>query len=184
MKADLKPYEEKMKKSVANLESEYAAIRAGRASAQVLDKISVDYYGTPTPVPQLASVSSPEARILLIQPWDQKALKDIEKAILASDLGINPQNDGRAIRLTFPQLTEERRKEIGKQVSKMGEGAKVAVRNVRRDGNDAIKAMKKKSEMTEDEQKTSEEELQKLTDRYVKIIDEAVSAKTKEIMAI
>lgn len=184
MKADLKPYEEKMKKTVANLESEYASIRAGRASAQVLDKIAVDYYGTPTPVPQLASVSSPEARMLVIQPWDQKALKDIEKAILASDLGINPQNDGRTIRLTFPQLTEERRKEIGKQVSKLGEDAKVAVRNVRRDGNDAIKAMKKKNEMTEDEQKASEEDLQKLTDRYVKTIDEAVSVKTKEIMAI
>ncbi len=184
MKADLKPYEEKMKKSVANLESEYASIRAGRASAQVLDRINVDYYGTPTPIPQLASVSSPEARMLVIQPWDQKALKDIEKAILASDLGINPQNDGRTVRLTFPQLTEERRKEIGKQVSKLGEDAKVAVRNVRRDGNDAIKAMKKKGEMTEDEQKTSEEELQKLTDRYVKVIDEAAAAKTKEIMAI
>ena len=184
MKADLKVYEEKMKKSVANLEGEYAGIRAGRASAQVLDKISVDYYGTPTPIPQLASVSSPEARMLVIQPWDQKALKDIEKAILASDLGINPQNDGRSIRLTFPQLTEERRKEIGKQVSKLGEDAKVAVRNVRRDGNDAIKAMKKKGEMTEDEQKSSEEDLQKLTDRYVKVIDEAVAAKTKEIMAI
>lgn len=184
MKADLKPYEEKMKKSVASLESEYASIRAGRASAQVLDKITVDYYGTPTPIPQLASVSSPEARMLVIQPWDQKALKDIEKAILASDLGINPQNDGRTVRLTFPQLTEERRKEIGKQVSKLGEDAKVALRNVRRDGNDAIKAMKKKNEMTEDEQKTSEEELQKLTDRYVKVIDEAVAAKTKEIMAI
>ena len=184
MKADLKPYEEKMKKSLASLEGEYASIRAGRASAQVLDKINVDYYGSPTPIPQLASVSSPEARMLVIQPWDQKALKDIEKAILASDLGINPQNDGRAIRLTFPQLTEERRKDITKQVSKLGEDAKVAVRNIRRDGNDAIKAMKKNNEMTEDEQKTSEDELQKLTDRYVKAVDEAVAAKTKEIMAI
>ena len=184
MKADLKPYEEKMKKSLASLEGEYASIRAGRASAQVLEKINVDYYGTPTPIPQLASVSSPEARMLVIQPWDQKALKDIEKAILASDLGINPQNDGRAIRLTFPQLTEERRKDITKQVSKLGEDAKVAVRNIRRDGNDAIKAMKKNNEMTEDEQKTSEDELQKLTDRYVKAVDEAVAVKTKEIMAI
>ncbi|MBE6591432.1 MAG: ribosome recycling factor [Ruminococcaceae bacterium] len=184
MKADLKVYEEKMKKTVANLESEYSAVRAGRANAQVLDKINVDYYGSATPIPQLASVSSPEARSLVIQPWDQKALKDIEKAILASDLGINPQNDGRCIRLTFPQLTEDRRKELTKQVSKMGEDAKVAIRNVRRDGNDAIKAAKKKGEMTEDEQKSSEEDLQKLTDRYVKIIDEAVSAKNKEVMAI
>ena len=184
MKADLKLYEEKMKKSLAALETEYGAIRAGRANPQVLDRISVDYYGTPTPIPQLASVSSPEARMLVIQPWDQKALKDIEKAIQASDLGINPQNDGRAIRLNFPQLTEERRKEISKQVAKLGEECKVAVRNIRRDGNDAIKAMKKKSEITEDEQKDSEEELQKLTDRFVKLVDEAVAVKTKEIMAI
>ena len=184
MKADLKPFEEKMKKSVASIESEFAAIRAGRANPQVLDRISVDYYGTPTPIPQLASVSTPEARMLVIQPWDQKALKDIEKAIQASDLGINPQNDGRAIRLNFPQLTEERRKDISKQVAKLGEEGKVAVRNIRREGNDQIKAMKKKSEITEDEQKLSEEELQKLTDRYIKLMDEAVAVKTKEIMAI
>ena len=184
MKADLKPFEEKMKKSLAAIESEFAAIRAGRANPQVLDRISVDYYGTPTPIPQLASVSTPEARMLVIQPWDQKALKDIEKAIQASDLGINPQNDGRAIRLSFPQLTEERRKEISKQVSKLGEDGKVAVRNIRREGNDQIKAMKKKSEITEDEQKLSEDELQKLTDRYIKLMDEAVAVKTKEIMAI
>ena len=176
--------EEKMGKTVSVLSAEFASIRAGRANSAVLDKIKVDYYGTPTPINQMAAISVPEARILAIQPWDTSALSLIEKAIYASDLGINPSNDGRVIRLCFPQLTEERRKQLSKEVAKYGEEAKVAVRQIRRDSIEKIKAMKKNSEITEDDQKDGEEQLQKITDEYVKKIDEAVAAKTAEIMEI
>ena len=184
MKLDLKPYEERMKKAVSVYEENLSSIRAGRANANVLSKIMVDYYGTPTAINAVASVSQPDARTLLIQPWDASMLKAIEKAILASDLGITPQSDGRAIRLIFPQLTEDRRKEMAKQIAKMGEDAKVAVRNLRREANDKIKDMKKKSEMTEDEAKASEKDCQDLTDRYIKEIDKVTEKKTKEIMEI
>lgn len=175
---------EKMEKTVSSLKYEYNSIRAGRASAAVLDKIQVDYYGVPTPINQMAAISVPEARILAIQPWDASALSLIEKAIYASDLGITPSNDGRVIRLVFPQLTEERRKQISKDVAKFAEEAKVAVRQVRRDSIEKIKTMKKNSEITEDDQKDGEEELQKITDEFVKKIDEVAAAKTAEIMAI
>lgn len=184
MKLETAAYEERMKKSLAATETEFSSIRAGKASAALLDRIQVEYYGTPTPINQLAQVNTPEARVLVIQPWDIKALKDIEKAILASDLGINPQNDGKCIRLTFPQLTEERRKELSKQVSKLGEDGKVAMRNIRRDANDKIKEMKKSGEMTEDEQKTCEKSIQDLTDKYIKLVDAAVAAKSAEIMSL
>ena len=176
--------EEKMGKTVNVLNSDYAAIRAGRANASVLDKIRVDYYGTPTPINQMAAISVAEARILVIQPWDSTTLKGIEKAILASDIGITPANDGKVIRLVFPQLTEDRRKELKKQVSKLGEDAKVAIRNVRRDANDLCKKMKKDNEMTEDEQKASEKAIQDLTDKYIKDVDGVTSKKEKEIMQI
>lgn len=175
---------EKMEKSINSLKYEYNSIRAGRANAAVLDRITVDYYGTPTPINQMAAISVPEARILAIQPWDMSALSLIEKAILASDIGINPSNDGRIIRLVFPALTEERRKQLSKDVSKYGEDAKVAVRQIRRDCIEKIKAMKKNSEITEDDQKYGEEKLQKITDEFVKKIDEIADAKTKEIMEI
>lgn len=175
---------EKMEKSIKALKFEYNSIRAGRANAAVLDKIQVDYYGCPTPVNQMAAISVPEARVLAIQPWDASAVKLIEKAILASDLGITPSNDGRVIRLVFPALTEERRKQLSKDVAKFGEDAKVAVRQIRRDSIEKIKTMKKNSEITEDDQKYGEEELQKITDEFVKKIDEIAAAKTKEIMEI
>ncbi len=175
---------EKMEKSINSLRYEYNSIRAGRANAAVLDRISVDYYGSPTPINQMAAISVPEPRILAIQPWDMSALSLIEKAILASDIGINPSNDGRIIRLVFPTLTEERRKQLAKDVSKYGEEAKVAVRQIRRDCIEKIKAMKKNSEITEDDQKYGEEKLQKITDEFVKRIDEIAEAKTKEIMEI
>ncbi len=175
---------EKMEKSINSLKYEYNSIRAGRANAAVLDRITVDYYGTPTPINQMAAISVPEARILAIQPWDMSALSLIEKAILASDIGINPSNDGRIIRLVFPALTEERRKQLSKDVSKYGEDAKVAVRQIRRDCIEKIKTMKKNSEITEDDQKYGEEKLQKITDEFVKRIDEIADAKTKEIMEI
>ena len=175
---------EKMTKSISALNSEYNSIRAGRANPAVLDPIRVDYWGVPTPVNQMAAVSVAEARILVIQPWDKSALKLIEKAIQASDIGINPQNDGKIIRLTFPALTEDRRKELSKQVAKMGEDAKVAIRNVRRDAIDKCKDMKKKSEMTEDEQKASEKNVQDLTDKYIKEVDNVTAKKTQEIMSI
>ncbi len=175
---------EKMEKTVASLKYEYNGIRAGRANAAVLDKIQVDYYGCPTPINQMAAISVPEARILAIQPWDASTLSLIEKAIQASDIGINPSNDGRVIRLVFPALTEERRKQLSKEVSGFGEEAKVGVRNIRRDSIDKIKAMKKNSEITEDDQKNAEEKIQKITDEYVKKIDEIAAAKTKEIMEI
>ena len=175
---------EKMEKSISSLKFEYNSIRAGRANAAILDKVLVDYYGTPTPINQMAAISVPEARILAIQPWDMSALSLIEKAILASDIGINPSNDGRIIRLVFPTLTEERRKQLSKEVSKIAEDTKVAVRQIRRDCIEKIKAMKKNSEITEDDQKFGEEKLQKITDEFVKKIDEICDAKTKEIMEI
>ena len=184
MKPDLKPYETKMMKTLDVLAENLAGIRAGRANASVLNKISVDYYGTASPISQVASVSSPDPRTLTIQPWDASLLKAITKAIQTSDLGINPQNDGKVIRLTFPPLTEERRKELIKQVSKEGEASKVAIRNIRRDALDKWKAAKKMSEMTEDEQKDAEKDMQKLTDKYIKQIDSTTAAKSDELKSI
>ncbi|MBE6551264.1 MAG: ribosome recycling factor [Ruminococcaceae bacterium] len=184
MKLDTKPYEEKMQKTVNTYEKEFSTIRAGRANPAVLNKINVDYYGTPTPINSLAEVKVPEPRMITIQPWDAKVLKDIEKAILASDVGITPVNDGKIIRLAFPQPTEERRKELTKQITKMGEEGKVAIRNIRREATDKIKDMKKKSEMTEDEQKQSEKLIQDVTDKFTKMMDGVVAAKNKEIMTV
>ncbi|NLL16648.1 MAG: ribosome recycling factor [Clostridiales bacterium] len=175
---------EKMTKTLSVLKTDFDSIRAGRANAAVLDKIHVDYYGSSMPINQLATVAVAEARILTIQPWDSSVLPLIEKAIQASDLGINPQNDGRIIRLTFPQPTEERRKQLVKDVSKMGEDAKIALRKVRRDAIEKLKTMKKNSEITEDDLKDGENEIQKITDEFVKKVDEAVAAKEKEIMEI
>ncbi len=184
MKFDNKPYETKMKKTVEVLESEFGTIRVGRASAKVLDKITIPYYGVPTAIDGVASVKSPDARTLLIQPWETNMLKEIEKAIAASDLGILPQNDGKVIRLTFPPLTEERRREFTKKTAKMGEEAKVAVRNLRRDANEEIKKQKKDGVLTEDDQKAAEKAVQDLTDRYIKLVDDAVAKKDKEIMEL
>ena len=183
MNERLQVYEDKMKKTMASLESDLATIRAGRANPNVLNKIMVDYYGTPTPIQQVGNVSVPEPRMILIQPWEKSMVKAIEKAIQTSELGINPTNDGSAIRLVFPELTEERRKELVKDVKKKGEGAKVAIRNIRRDGNDALKKLKG-SEVSEDEIKDMEEELQKVTDKFVKKVDEAVEAKSKEVLTV
>lgn len=183
MNEKLKAYEEKMTKTMANLDGELGAIRAGRANPNVLNRIMVDYYGTPTPIQQVANVSVPEARMIQIQPWDKSMIKAITKAIQTSDLGINPNNDGSVIRLVFPELTEERRKELVKDVKKKGEAAKVAIRNIRRDGNDALKKLKG-SEVSEDEIKDMETELQKLTDKYVKDVDKAVDTKSKEVMTV
>lgn len=174
----------KMDKTIAALKSDYAAIRAGRANPQVLDKISVDYYGTPTPVGQLATIAVAEARVLTIQPWDKSVLKEIEKAIQTSDIGINPQNDGSVLRLTFPPLTEDRRKELAKDIQKTAENSKVAIRSVRRDAIEKLKAMKKNSEITEDDLKTGEKEVQKITDGYIKDIETIADAKEKEILSI
>lgn len=176
--------EEKMGKTISVLKNEYASIRAGRANAAVLDRIRVDYYGTPTPINQMAAISVAEARILNIQPWDTTTLQSIEKAIQQSDLGINPQNDGRIIRLVFPQLTEEKRKELAKDVRKKAEEAKIAIRSVRRDGIDKMKKMEKSSEITEDDLKVGEKDFQDLTDKYVKEVDDVAAAKEKEIMEI
>lgn len=184
MKLDTKDFEAKMKKTIESYKNELDTVRAGRANARVLDRINVDYYGTPTPINQLGTISVPDARTLVIQPWDTTILKDIEKAILASDIGITPANDGKLIRLVFPQLTEDRRKELKKQVSKLGEDAKVAIRNIRRDAMDKAKEMKKNGEMTEDEQKLSEKSIQELTDKYIKEIDAITVNKEKEIMEI
>lgn len=184
MKLDTRDFETKMKKTIESYKNELDTVRAGRANARVLDRISVDYYGTPTPINQLGTISVPDARTLVIQPWDTTILKDIEKAILASDIGITPANDGKLIRLVFPQLTEDRRKELKKQVSKLGEDAKVAIRNIRRDAMDKAKDMKKNGEMTEDEQKASEKSIQDLTDKYIKEIDVITAGKEKEIMEI
>lgn len=184
LKDEYKVYEEKMKKSIESVANDFAAVRAGRANASVLNRIHVDYYGTPTPIQQIASVGSPDPRTLLITPWDASALKAIEKAILESDLGINPQNDGKVIRLIFPQLTEERRKELTKQVKKYGEGGKVAIRNIRRDAMESFKKKEKASEITEDDLKQAEKDLQKLTDDSSKKIDELLARKEKELMEI
>ncbi len=184
MKEVLNTAKEKMEKTLKVLGSDFAAIRAGRANPAVLDRIQVDYYGTPTPINQMAAVSVQDARVLVIQPWDKSSLKSIEKAIQASDLGINPANDGSVIRLAFPQLTEERRKELCKEIKKMGEESKVAVRSIRRDANDKIKAMKKDGELTEDDVKQFDKDIQKLTDKYVESVDSAVSVKEKEILSI
>lgn len=177
-------FEDKMEKCVDYLATEFAAIRAGRANPNVLNKIRVDYYGTPTPIHQVANVSVPEPRMIQIAPWDRSLIKAIEKAIMTSELGINPNNDGSVIRLIFPEVTEERRKQLAKDVKKKGEEQKVAVRNVRRDGVDAVKKMEKASEITEDDRKDLEDQLQKLTDKFVKNIDKAVEDKTKEIMTV
>ena len=184
MNVDFKDYSRRMDKALEHLDEEFGAVRAGRANAKVLDRISVEYYGSETPLNGVATISSPDARTLVIQPWDTSLLKEIQKAILASDLGINPQNDGRVVRLTFPQLTEERRKELTKQVKKYAEDAKVAMRNVRRDGMDYIKKLKKNSEITEDDQKKAEKDLQDILDKYIKKADDALAAKEKELMAI
>lgn len=184
MSTDYTEFESKMKKTASVLTEQYDSVRAGKANPAVLDRVTVDYYGSPTPIQQIASVSTPDARSLLIQPWDGSVLKGIEKAILASDLGINPQNDGRAIRLVFPALTEERRRDLAKQVKKYSEDAKVAVRNIRRDAMDYVKALKKKSEITEDDQKKAEKDLQDLTDKYIKKVDEACAVKEKELMEL
>ncbi len=184
MEERLQPYETKMGKSYDALLKEYASIRAGRANPHVLDKIRVDYYGTPTPLQQVGNISVPEARVIMIQPWEKKMIREIEKAIMTSDLGINPTNDGTSIRLIFPELTEERRKVLAKDVKKKGDEAKVAIRNIRRDANDAFKKMNKNNELTEDDQKDLEEKIQKLTDKYVKEIDKAIEEKTKEIMTV
>ncbi len=183
MDEKLKVYEEKMTKTMKSLNGELSTIRAGRANPHVLDKLVVDYYGSPTPIQQVANVSVPEARMIQIQPWEKKMLKEIEKAILVSDLGINPTNDGNTIRLIFPELTEERRKELAKDVKKKGEGAKVAIRNIRRDGNDAFKKLKG-SDVSEDEIKDLEETLQKMTDKFIKEVDKTVEEKTKEVMTV
>lgn len=183
MNEKLKVYDEKMTKSLRSLNSELATIRAGRANPHVLDKLSVDYYGSLTPIQQVANVSVPEARMIQIQPWEKSMLREIEKAILTSDIGINPTNDGTSIRLIFPELTEERRKKLAKDVKKKGEAAKVAVRNIRRDGNDAFKKLKG-SDVSEDEIKDLEDQLQKMTDKYIKEVDETVDAKTKEVMTV
>ncbi|MEA4947685.1 MAG: ribosome recycling factor [Oscillospiraceae bacterium] len=182
--SDYAEFESKMKKTLENLASELDAVRAGRANPAVLSQISVDYYGAPTPIQQIASVSVPDPRSLVIQPWDGSALKSIEKAILASELGINPQNDGRIIRLVFPQLTEERRKELAKQVKKYGEEAKVAIRNIRRDAMEKFKKQEKASEITEDDYKNIEKDVQKLTDDYIKKIDDTADKKEKELFEI
>ena len=183
MQERLKVYEEKMNKSYDALLNEYTSIRAGRANPHVLDQITVDYYGVPSGIQQVANVSVPEARMIQIQPWEKKMVREIEKAIMTSDLGINPTNDGTTVRLLFPELTEDRRKELVKDVKKKGEAAKVAIRNIRRDGIDSVKKLKG-SDVSEDEMKDMEDDLQKLTDKYVKEVDKAVEAKSKEVMTV
>ena len=184
MKLDTKEYEVKMQKTVANYNENLSTIRAGRANPDVLKKINVDYYGSPTAISSIAEIKVADARTIVITAWDKSAMKGIEKAILTSDLGINPQNDGSCIRLTFPPTTEERRRELSKQIAKMGEDAKVAIRNIRRDANDKVKVLKKNSEMTEDEAKSSDKNIQDLTDKFIKEIDGVTASKTKEIMEI
>ena len=184
MKLELKPYEEKMKKSIASYEESLVSIRAGRANPMLLNGVTFEYYGAPTPINNMADIKATDSKTVTIVPYDPSTLKAIEKAVLASDIGITPSNDGKAIRLVFPQPTEERRKELSKQVQKSGEEAKVALRNIRRDANDKIKKMKKDSEMTEDEQKISEKDIQDLTDKYIKNVDDVTAKKIKEIMEI
>ena len=181
---DLKFYQDKMDKTMEVLLADYGTIRAGRANPHVLDRITVDYYGTPTPLQQVANISVPEARMIQIQPWEASLVKEIEKAIMMSDLGINPSDDGRVIRLVFPELTEERRKDLAKDVKKKGDATKVAVRNIRRDANEAFKKMNKNNELTEDDQKDLETKVQKMTDKYIADIDKAIEEKTKEIMTV
>ena len=184
MDARLNQYDEKMTKSVEALVAEYASIRAGRANPHILDKLKVDYYGTPTPFQQVANISVPEARMLQIQPWESSLIKEIEKAILNSDLGLVPNNDGKVVRITFPELTEDRRKELVKDVKKKAENAKVAVRNIRRDANDVFKKQNKANEISEDDAKQLEAEIQKLTDKYIAEIDDTMESKSKEIMTV
>ena len=184
MAVDFKEYARRMDKALDHLDEEFGAVRAGRANAKVLDRITVEYYGSETPLNGVATISSPDARTLVISPWDTKLLKDIQKAIQTSDLGINPQNDGRVIRLTFPMLTEDRRKELVKQVKKYAEDAKVAMRNIRRDGMDYVKKLKKNNEITEDDQKKAEKDLQDLLDKMIKKVDDATALKEKELMAL
>ena len=184
MSVDFTDYGKRMEKALDHLAEEFGAVRAGRANAKVLDRITVEYYGSETPLNGVATISSPDARTLVVQPWDTTLLKEIQKAIQASDLGINPQNDGKVVRLIFPQLTEERRKELTKQVKKYAEEAKVAMRNIRRDGMDYVKKLKKNNEITEDDQKKAEKDLQDLLDKYTKKADEALAAKEKELMSI
>lgn len=181
---EIAKYEDKMQKSVANLKEEYGTIRAGRANPHLLDKIKIDYYGQPSGLQAVANVSVPEARVIMIQPWESSIIKDIEKAIMASDLGLTPSNDGKAIRLVFPELTEERRKELVKDVKKKGEEAKVAIRNIRRDANDVLKKENKNSEISEDELKQSETKIQKLTDKYIEEVEKEIEAKSKEILTV
>lgn len=183
-KEKLQIYETKMNKSLDALQNEYASIRAGRANPHVLDKLKVDYYGSPTPIQQVGNISVPEARMIVIQPWEKSLLKAIEKAILTSDLGINPTNDGSVIRLVFPELTEDRRKELSKEVKKKGDQAKVAIRNIRRDANEAFKKMEKGGEMSEDDLELATSKMQKLTDKMIEKVDQAVEVKTKEIMTV
>lgn len=183
MNEKLQEYSDKMQKTVDHLNAEYQTIRAGRANPHVLDKVKVDYYGTPTPIQQVGNISIPEPRMIQIQPWEKNMIKDIEKAIQMSDIGINPTNDGQVIRLVFPELTEERRKELVKDVKKKGEADKVAIRNIRRDGNDALKKLAK-TDISEDEIKQLEEELQKITDKFVKTIDDMIEEKSKEILTV
>ena len=180
----LAQYEDKMEKTLDNLISEYAGIRAGRANPHILDKLKVDYYGTPTPIQGVANVTVPEARTLMITPWEASMVKEIEKAIINSDLGVNPNNDGKSVVINFPELTEERRKDLVKDIKKKSEAAKVAVRNIRRDANDAFKKMNKANEISEDELKTNEDKVQKLTDKYVAKIDKALEDKSKEILTV
>ena len=184
MKTEYKEFEERMRKSINSVAADFAAVRAGRANASVLDRIMVDYYGTPTPIHQIASIGSPDPRTLTIQPWDAGAVKLICKAIQESDLGINPQNDGKIIRLAFPQLTEERRKELVKQIAKYAEGGKVPIRNIRRDAVETFKARKKNSEITEDDMKIAEKDIQKMTDDMCKEIDELLAKKEQELLAV
>ncbi len=184
MDEKLKVFEDKMEKAVSVLKSEYASIRDGRANPLVLDQLTVDYYGVPSGIQQVANVSVPEPRMLLIQPWEKSLIKNIEKAILTSDLGINPSNDGSVIRLVFPEMTEERRKELAKDVKKKGDGAKVAIRNIRRDANDTVKKLQKGGEISEDEQKQYEDKIQKMTDKYIEKVDKEIEIKSKEIMTV
>ena len=181
---DMETFQDRMEKTIQNLEEEFNTIRVGRANPHILDKITVDYYGTPTPLQQVGNISVPEARMLLIQPWDSSLSKEIEKAIQASDVGINPSNDGKVIRLVFPELTEEKRKEESKEVKKKGEQAKVAIRNIRRDAMDFFKKERKENAITEDDQKDLEEKLQKMTDEYIKKVDKRIDAKIKEVMSV
>lgn len=184
MDSRIEQFEVKMEKSLDSLIEEFTAIRAGRANPRILDKLKVDYYGTPSGIQSVANVSVPEARVIMIQPWESSLIKEIEKAILVSDLGLTPSNDGKVIRLVFPELTEERRKELVKDVKKKAEAAKVAIRNIRRDANDAIKKLSKANEISEDEVKNLEDQVQKVTDKYVTEVDKAMEAKSKEVLTV